>query len=182
MTMKKTIIALQLILFFALAGCASKKIAPGITPVVNFDGDQYLGTWYEIARMDNFFERGLFNVTADYSLNDNGTIKVVNRGYKRSDEEWKSIEGKARFVGDETVGHLQVSFFGPFYASYVVFDLEEAYQYAFVTGANKKVLWLLAREPEVPDELLTRFKEEAAALGYNMDNMIFDVQRQELPR
>lgn len=180
--MKKSIIALLLAISFGVTGCASKKIASGISPVKNFDGEQYLGTWYEIARMDTVFERGLFNVTATYSFNDDGSIKVLNRGYKLSDNEWKSIVGKARFVGEESTGHLQVSFFGPFFASYVVYELEETYQYAFVSGANKKVLWLLARKPNVSDELLARFKAEAVSLGYDMGNMIFDVQRQDLPQ
>jgi len=183
--MKKSTLAVlvfTLSIALALTGCASKKIAPGVTPVTNFDSDRYLGQWYEIARMDEFFERGLYNVTATYSLNDNGSIKVVNRGYKLADEEWKSVTGKARFVGDDTTGHIQVSFFGPFYASYVVFDLDDEYQYAFVTGANKEILWLLAREPEVSDELLARFKDEATELGYDLSNMIFDVQNDELPR
>lgn len=183
MVMKKSTVSSVLLVFsIVLAGCSANKIAPGVAPVKNFDADRYLGTWYEIARMDMFFERGLFNVTANYSLNDNGTIKVVNRGYKRDDEEWKSATGKAKFVGDENTGHLKVSFFGPFYASYVVYELDEEYQYAFVTGGDQKLLWLLAREPKVPDELLARFKQEAIALGYDMSNMIFDVQQEDLPR
>lgn len=183
MAMKKlTANVLLTALTFVITGCGANKIAPGITPVEKFDGDRYLGTWYEIARMDMFFERGLFNVTANYSLNDDGTIKVVNRGYKLANEEWKSATGKAKFVGDESTAHLKVSFFGPFYASYVVYDLGDDYEYAFVTGGNQKFLWLLAREPEVPEELLARFKDEAAALGYDMNNMIFGVQRQDLPR
>ncbi len=183
MAMKKTIaVFIFIALSSALSGCGANKIASGIAPVENFDSDRYLGTWYEIARMDMFFERGLYNVTANYSLNDDGTIKVVNRGYKLSSEEWKSVTGKAKFVGDENTGHLKVSFFGPFYASYVVYELDAEYQYAFVTGGNKKILWLLARTPDVSDELVSRFTQEAKALGYDMNNMIFDVQREELPR
>lgn len=172
--------AVAILSLLGLSACV--KVPPGITPVENFEGERYLGTWYEIARMDNRFERGLYNVTATYSNNPNGTIKVENRGYKLSDEEWKSATGKAKFVEDPDVGHLKVAFFGPFYASYVVYDLGEDYDYAFVTGMNKDFLWLLARTPTVPDDLVERFKTQAIADGYNMDKMVFDVQREELPR
>lgn len=170
-------------LVFVLAlitGCV--KVPPGITPVNDFDGDRYLGTWYEIARMDNRFERGLFNVTATYGDNGDGTISVLNRGYKLSEEQWQSASGKAKFVESTDVGHLKVAFFGPFYASYVVYDLDDDYQYAFVTGMNKDFLWLLAREPQVPDDLLNRFKTQATELGFDMSNMVFDIQREDLPR
>lgn len=172
--------ALALLAVMSLSACV--KVPPGITPVSNFDGERYLGTWYEIARMDNRFERGLFNVTATYSNNPNGTIKVENRGYKLSDEEWKSAIGKAKFVEEPDVGFLKVAFFGPFYASYVVYELGDDYDYAFVTGMNKDFLWLLSRTPTVPENLVQRFKEQAIEDGYNMDNMVFDVQRTELPR
>ena len=167
-------------LVLALSGCV--KVPPGITPVDNFQVERYLGTWYEVARMENRFERGLYNVTATYSQNDNGTVKVVNRGYKTSSSEWESAVGKAKFVGKQNVGHLKVSFFGPFYGSYVVYELEENYNYAFVTGANKKFLWLLAREPSVPDEVLNQFKQHATDNGYDLDNVVFDVQQDNLPR
>ena len=140
----------------ALGGCVN--VPAGITPVENFELERYLGTWYEVARMENRFERGLYNVTATYSQNDNGTVRVENRGYKTSSAEWKSAIGKAKFVGSPNVGHLKVSFFGPFYASYVVYELDQDYRYAFITGNNKKFLWLLAREPTVPDNVLGLFK------------------------
>lgn len=168
------------IVLIALSGCV--KVPPGITPVAGFEGERYLGTWYEIARMDNRFERGLFNVTANYGDIGDGTISVENRGYKLSDEAWKSASGKAKFVESADVGYLKVAFFGPFYASYVVYDLDDDYQYAFVTGMNKDFLWLLARQPTISDELLSRFKTEATDLGFDMDKMVFDVQRESLPR
>ena len=172
--------ALFLVVLLGASACV--KVPAGITPVSNFDGERYLGTWYEIARMDNRFERGLYNVTATYSNNPNGTIKVDNRGYKLSDEEWKSAIGKAKFVEDPDLGYLKVAFFGPFYASYVVYELGDDYDYAFVTGMKKDFLWLLARTPTVPESLVDQFREQAIADGYDMDNMVFDVQRDELPR
>lgn len=164
----------------SLSAC-TMKVPEGITPVQNFQVERYLGTWYEVARMENRFERGLYNVSATYTQNDNGSVKVENRGYKTSAQAWKSVVGKAKFVGSSDVGHLKVSFFGPFYASYVVYELDEDYGYAFVTGGNKKYLWLLAREPSVSDEVLSRFKQHANDNGYDLDNVVFDVQQDDLP-
>ena len=143
-------------------------------PVDGFDINSYLGRWYEIARLDHSFERGLDNVTAEYAMRDDGGLKVVNRGYSRDKSEWKEAEGKAYFVGAEDKGHLKVSFFGPFYGSYVVFELDTAnYQYAFVAGYNKSYLWLLARTPQVGDDVIERFKNRARELGFAADELIF---------
>ena len=112
-----------------------------VEPVDNFELDRYLGTWYEIARLDHSFERGLTNVTAEYSLRDDGGVKVVNRGYDPEAGEWKEADGKAYFVEDQNTGYLKVSFFGPFYGSYVIADLDqEDYQYALVSGPDTSYL------------------------------------------
>ncbi len=155
-----------------LFGCTG--LPDGVVPVDDFDSDRYLGKWYEIARLDHSFERGLDNVTADYAMRDDGGLKVVNRGFSRDDNEWKEVEGKAYFVSDKRTGHLKVSFFGPFYGSYVVFELDRSdYQYAFVAGYNKSYLWLLARTPQVSDELIARFVKSAGELGFDTDKLIF---------
>jgi apolipoprotein D and lipocalin family protein len=155
-----------------ISGCTG--MPDGVTPVNNFDTGRYLGKWYEIARLDHSFERGLDNVTAEYSLRDDGGLKVINRGYSSEDSEWKEAEGKAYFVDEDDKGHLKVSFFGPFYGSYVVFELDEAdYRYAFVAGYNKSYLWLLARTPEVSDEITARFVQRARELGFAADELIF---------
>ena len=149
-------------------------VPEGVQPVSNFDADRYLGRWYEIARLDHRFERGLLNVTAEYSRRDDGAVRVVNRGFDVDDGEWSDIEGVARFVDDDTEGHLKVSFFGPFYASYVVFELErERYDYAFVSGFNRDYLWLLARKPEVTDALKAEFIATAAELGFDTEALIW---------
>jgi len=179
-TIKNQILRVALLLTVALTGCVG--LPEGMTPVSGFDGQRYLGVWYEVARMDNRFERGLYNVTATYTENPDGSIKVTNRGYKLKTEEWKQSVGKAKFKGDTGTGHLKVSFFGPFYASYVVYELDESYQYAFVTGSNKKVLWLLSREPVVDAAVLDRFKTQAEADGYDLSKVLFDIQREDLPR
>src|SRR4030042_7143627 len=103
---------------FAIVSCAN--IPKGAKAVKPFDKERYLGKWYEIARMDFRFERNLNNVTATYSVNSDGSIKVDNRGYNYIAKQWKQAEGKAKFSGDPNEAILQVSFFGPFYSGYNV--------------------------------------------------------------
>ena len=150
----------------------------GVKPVENFDRQAYLGQWYEIARLDHSFERGLSQVTAEYSLRDDGGIRVINRGYDAESREWQSAEGRAYFTGDAQVAHLKVSFFGPFFSSYVVFGLDhENYQYAFVSGYNRNYLWLLARSPEVDEDVLSGFIKKAQQLGFDTGQLIFPDQQ-----
>lgn len=165
-----TIIVSFLLLF--LGGCIGTP--KDIQPVREFELDKYIGKWYEIARLDHPFERGLDNVTAEYSLRDDGGIRVLNKGFSISENKWKEAEGKAYFVRDKNEGFLKVSFFWPFYSSYVVFELDKNnYQYAFVTSHNKSYLWLLSRTPVVSSELLERFIQRAKELGFNTDNLIY---------
>jgi apolipoprotein D and lipocalin family protein len=146
----------------------------GVEPVQGFEAERYLGRWYEVARLDHSFERNLTNVTAEYSRRDDGSVRVINRGYDTDEGQWSDIEGVARFVGEEDSAHLKVSFFGPFYASYVVFGLDqEAYSYAFVSGFNRDYLWLLARSPEVSGQLRAEFIQRAKALGFDTDSLIW---------
>jgi apolipoprotein D and lipocalin family protein len=155
-----------------LTGCSG--LPEGVQPVKQFQLDRYLGTWYEIARLDHSFERGMEKVSAEYTLREDGGVTVVNRGFKDAQQEWKEVSGKAYFVRGSDEGYLKVSFFGPFYGSYVVFELDsENYQYAFVAGPNKDYLWLLSRTPEVSKELLDRFVRRSAALGFDTDALIF---------
>lgn len=161
-----------LLLSIVTGGCTG--LPEGVHPVDGFEIDKYLGKWYEIARLDHSFERGLQRVSAEYTRRDEGGVKVVNRGFSQEDNTWKEAEGKAYFAAGENTGHLKVSFFGPFYGSYVVFELDdEAYQYAFVSGYNKSYLWLLSRTPDVSDELVARFVSRSAELGFEVDNLIF---------
>ncbi|MFT4767887.1 MAG: apolipoprotein D and lipocalin family protein [Glaciecola sp.] len=146
----------------------------GVVPVQNFEAERYFGRWYEIARLDHSFERDLINVTAEYAWGEDGAVRVFNRGYDSKDREWSEIEGKARFVGPESEAHLKVSFFGPFYASYVVFDVErENYGHAFVSGFNRDYLWLLARTPTVSDAVRAEFLKSASTLGFDIDELIW---------
>ncbi len=155
-----------------LASCT--QLPRGIQPISGFEIDRHLGTWYEIARLDHRFEKGLNNVTANYALRKDGGIDVINRGYTTKDKQWKEAQGKAFFVGDKQKGHLQVSFFGPFYSSYVIFELDrEDYQYAFVSGYNRDYLWLLARNPNIGKKIIKRFLDHAKLFGFDTDEIIF---------
>jgi len=155
-----------------LAGCVG--IPEGVKPVQDFELQRYLGKWYEIARLDHSFERGLDNVTAEYSMREGGGVRVVNRGWSAKKAEWDEATGKAFFVDSEDVGYLKVSFFGPFYGAYVVFDLDrDGYRYSFVSGPNTSYLWLLSRTPDVSPEVRRRFIEKAASLGFDTENLIW---------
>ena len=146
----------------------------GVTPVDNFEINKYLGKWYEIARLDHSFERGLNNVTADYKLNKDGSIAVTNRGFSAEKNKWQEANGKAKFVDKTDEGYLKVSFFGPFYGSYIVFELDKKnYQYAFVSGPDRSYLWLLARTPNIDENIKTKFVNKAKKLGFNTDELIF---------
>jgi apolipoprotein D and lipocalin family protein len=135
-----------------MSGCTG--LPEGVSPVDGFDINKYMGKWYEIARLDHSFERNKHEVTAE--------------------KEWDEAEGKAYFVEGVDEGYLKVSFFGPFYGTYVVFELDkESYQYAFVSGPDKSYLWLLARTPTVDDELISQFVEKSKTLGFNTDELIF---------
>lgn len=157
---------------FALAGCVG--VPRGIEPVENFELERYLGKWYEIARLDHSFERGLQQITAEYSMRDDGGVHVVNRGYATEEGEWEQAEGKAYFVRSPNEGYLKVSFFGPFYGSYVVFELDhEDYGYAFISGPNRSYLWLLARSPEIGEAVRERFVARTRDLGFDTGELIF---------
>jgi apolipoprotein D and lipocalin family protein len=157
---------------FLLAGCVG--MPDGVRPVGDFELDRYLGAWYEIARLDHSFERGLSRVTAEYSRRDDGGVRVVNRGYDAKTGKWSESVGKAYFVEDESIGFLKVSFFGPFYGSYIVFELDqEQYQHAFISGPNTSYLWLLSRTPTVSEEVVGKFLERAEKLGFETEELIF---------
>jgi len=165
-------IFLSLVIAVLITGCLG--IPKNVTPVDDFDINKYLGKWYEIARLDHSFERGLNNVTAEYSLRDDGGINVLNRGYLKEDKEWSSASGRAYFVEENNVGYLKVSFFRPFYGSYVIFKLDkENYQYAYVCGPDKSYLWLLCRTKTVNREIINQFVTKSQELGFETENLIF---------
>lgn len=168
--MRSALLILCLTLF--LGGCLG--MPESVEPVSGFDLNRYLGKWYEVARLDHSFERGLSQVTAEYQIRSDGGVSVLNRGYSAADNEWKEAEGKAFFVKGPTEGYLKVSFFGPFYGSYVVFELDpDNYSHAFVSGPNTNYLWLLSRTPSVEPEVMEKFMRMSAERGFDTDRLIF---------
>ncbi len=153
-------------------GCAG--IPDGTVAVKGFELDRYLGQWYEVARLDHRFERGLSNVTATYSMREDGSVSVVNRGFRVDKSEWQEVTGKAYFVGETDVGRLKVSFFGPFYGGYNIIELDEDdYQYALVAGADRGYLWILSRSPQLDSTTLSSLINRASSLNFPTDQLIY---------
>lgn len=159
----------------ALGLCGCSTGAPdGVEPVTGFELDRYLGKWHEIARLDHRFERGLSRVTAEYSMREDGGVRVLNRGYDAAGDKWKEAEGRAYFTGDRSVGSLKVSFFRPFYGGYNIVELDrENYSWALVCGPDRSYLWILARRPELDQATLERLKGRAAGLGFATEKLIY---------
>lgn len=169
--MKKHAFALVALAATAAAGCV--RLPTGVEPVSPFDAERYLGTWYEVARLDHGFERGLSQVTAEYKQAADGSISVINRGCNAEEKQWDQAEGTARFVDDDNTGYLKVSFFGPFYGTYAVFGLDADYRHAYVSGPNHDYLWLLARDPNPDAEVKEAFVEEARERGFAVEELIW---------
>jgi apolipoprotein D and lipocalin family protein len=160
-----------ILILLGLGSCST--IPRGVVAVKPFNKEKYLGKWYEIARLDFKYERNLNNTTAEYSLNDNGSIKVDNRGFNFKKGKNEQAIGKAKFIGDENIAMLKVSFFRPFYAGYNVIALDEDYKYALVSGDRFKYLWILSRETIVPDEIKSKYLKIAENLGYKTSDLIW---------
>lgn len=157
---------------FSLVACTG--VPEGVKTVDGFEVERYLGKWYEIARLDHSFERGLTNVTAEYSLRDDGGIKVINRGFNPVKNEWDEAIGKAYFVDEPDIGQLKVSFFGPFYGAYNILELDKAgYQYSLVSGPDRSYLWILARTPVLEQEIINMLVQKAESLGFPTSELIY---------
>ncbi|QYJ73837.1 lipocalin family protein [Shewanella sp. FJAT-52076] len=161
-----------IIMIYWLSACSSQRL-----PVIqDFEIKQYLGTWHEIARMENRFEKGLSQVTAEYRQESDHII-VINRGYSAAEQRWKQAVGKARFEGASDEGRLEVSFFGPFYGDYQILaagrNADGQYRTALVTGNSFDYLWLLSREPTLTDEKRRYFTDKIRALGVNPDALVW---------
>lgn len=167
--------ASQVLVTALLGGCMSPP--EGLEPVTDFQADRYLGTWYEIARMDHSFERGLSQVTAEYSRLDDDAIQVMNRGFDAKKGKWREARGIAQFLGPSDVGSLKVSFFWPFYGGYHVIALDhQDYSYAMVTSNNRSYLWLLARQKRLEATVLDELLAKAKAWGFRTEDLIFVAQ------
>lgn len=154
-----------------LSGCAV-RVPDNVRPVTNFDVSRYAGTWYELARIDHRFEKGLVNTSAQYTVNPDGTVKVVNRGFDPQKNAWKEATGTARFLGDPRTAALKVSFFGPFYGGYNVVRLSDDYQTALVIGNQLDYFWLLSRKKTLSDAEKQALLGEAARLGVDLNKVI----------
>ena len=164
-----------LILLTFLTGCTG--IPKGVTAINDFEVNRYLGQWYEIARLDHRFERGLSKIKAEYSLQTDGGIKVVNSGYNAETGAMESAEGKAYFINKPNVGRLKVSFFGPFYGGYNIIALDKNnYSYAMVAGPDFEYLWILSRTPKIGKETLDTLIAKAHSLGFATDKLIYTDQ------
>lgn len=160
-----------LAMLLGLTACTG--VPDGVKPVQGFELDRYLGTWYEIARLDHSFERGMESVTAEYALLPDGGVEVVNRGYLPESGEWDEARGKAYFVGEPSEGRLKVSFFGPFYGGYNIALLDKSqYQWSLVVGPNTSYLWILARSPELDPAIYKQLVAHADELGFPVDELI----------
>ena len=160
-----------------LYSCKS-KIPEKAVAVTNFDKAKYLGKWYEIARLDYKWEKNLNNVTAEYSLNEDGTIKVDNKGYNVKKDKWEESIGKAKFVKKDNVGMLKVSFFGPFYSGYNVVAIDPDYKYALVAGESLKYMWILSRETSIPENIKLDYLRKAQEIGYDISELVWVKQGQ----
>lgn len=161
-----------------LAAC-SPLPPKGIEPVSPFALERYLGKWYEIARLDHSFERGLSDIQAVYSLNPDGSVRVLNRGYDVERKAWREAVGRAVFTCSPDQGALKVSFFGPFYGGYNVIALDPAYRWAMVMGPDRSYLWILSRDRKLAEPVREMLVQKARAVGIDTDKLIWVSQQRE---
>lgn len=170
--MKKFIyLSFAILLLFS---CKTKKIMIDKTVVETLDIEKYLGTWYEIARYNHSFEKGMQGVTATYSKRKDGKIKVLNSGYKKSlDGKYSQAVGKAKIPDPiNNPAKLKVSFFWFFYGDYFVLDLDKDYQWALIGSSSDKYLWILSRKPQIKNELYAKLLEKLQKRGYDTSKLI----------
>jgi len=172
--LKKIFLLSGFVIALLLSGCEDKKPAK-VVPVSNFQLPQYLGTWYEIARLEHRFEKGMEAISATYSMRNDGGVKVLNRGYKTEDKQWSEAEGRAYFVGASDEGFLKVSFFGPFYGSYIVMDTDYK-TYTMISGPNLSYFWILSRTPTLDKKILNRLIAKAKTAGFDTSKLIYPNQ------
>lgn len=168
--------ALTAITLFSLSyftSCKSGTVPDQIKVITPFDVNKFDGTWYEIARFDFKHEKDLSNVTANYSLNDDGSLKVVNKGYNFVKNKWEEAKGKGKFTSSTDQGSLQVSFFGPFYSGYHVVMMEPDYETALVFGDTTDYIWILSRKKTISETVKQQFLSKAKEAGYDLNRMVW---------
>lgn len=174
MNMKLIIKTTAIMGILSILGCSSAKDLPTVQKV---NLQKYTGLWYEIARLPNSFEDGLECITAEYSLNENGTIKVINSGYSIKEKgKLSQSEGIAKVPNPQEPGRLKVSFFRPFWGKYYIFELEDNYQYALVGSPSRKYFWILSRTKQLDELIIKNLLEKATNQGFDVSNLIYTNQ------
>jgi apolipoprotein D and lipocalin family protein len=148
-----------------------KRKVPASAIFEPFDMERYLGKWNEVARLPNLIEKDLRNLNEEYSLNEDGSIKVVTRAFNPIKNKAVEATGTMKFKGAETRGQLEVAYFLPIYLDYHILDMDENYQYALVSGSGMGYLWLMSRESSMPEEMKQRFLQRATGLGFNISKL-----------
>ena len=164
-----------------MAGCANTSPPPGVKAVSPFDLQRYQGRWYELARLDHSFERGMTDVSATYTPQADGSVRVVNRGFAAASGQWREAVGKALFTGAPTAGSLKVSFFGPFYGGYHVAALDPDYRWALVLGPDTSYCWILARDKQLDAAQRDAIVARAQALGVDTHALIWVTHKRQDP-
>jgi len=172
------LISLAASLYFLMF--ANTGIPEGMTPVKGFDVKRFTGTWYEIARLDHGFEKGLSHVSAEYSLREDGGIKVINKGFNMKKGQWENASARGYFIDSPDIGRLKVSFFGPFYGSYNIIDLDEKnYSYAMVTGPKINFFWILSRQKTLDPNIMQSLIQKAKGMGFKLEKLIYVDQKED---
>ena len=180
-TLKRSALVLTLAGLGWLAACAPTTPPLGIQAVKPFDLARYQGRWYELARLDHRFERGMTDVSATYNAQPDGSVRVLNRGYDTGKGEWREALGKALFTGAPDTASLKVSFFGPFYGGYHVAALDADYGWALVVGPDLDYCWVLARDKQLEPALRDAITARAKALGVNTSALIWVTHQRQDP-
>lgn len=166
--MKRIVLLLTSVIL--LISCV--KVPEWVTPVKNFQAKRFMGTWYEVARLDHKFEHGMNTVSSKFSMTSDGKITIRNEGYMVRMSEWRNAEASASFIEGDNVGLLKVAYMKPFYDPYVIFKIDPEYEWAFVCGKDRNHLWLLSRYEWVDDEVMEDFKRESRNLGFDLSELI----------
>lgn len=173
--------SILLALLVGLAGCSTSP-PEGISAVTPFDIARYEGQWFEVARLDHSFERGMSDVSARYLIQADGSVQVINRGFDAKKNDWKEAIGRAVFTGDPKTASLKVSFFGPFYGGYHVASLDkENYQWALVVGPDRDYVWILARDKQLKPEVREQLLAQAKTMGLAVDKLIWVTHTRQNP-
>lgn len=165
----KTLLFLYFIAFFFLSGCTSTP-TPTLPTVVKIDLERYAGTWIEIARYENRFEKGCAGATAQYSL-EKDHVRVINSCYDQNGVKSAQAFGRAYAVEESNNSKLRVSFFRPFYGDYWVVMLGDHYQYSVVGDPYRQYLWILSRSKELTVEDKRTIIDYLPTIGYDPNKL-----------